>query len=65
MPGAMLTQSEAAKYLGRSRDKVREWTRNGLIPVLYDPESSRPMYPLPALEAWMQTLGADHARRAS
>lgn len=60
MSGALLTQIEAAAYLGKSRDKVREWTRSGLLPVLYDPESSRPMYPLPALEAWLVKLGTEH-----
>lgn len=65
MAGVLLTQTEAAEYLGHSRAKIREWTRNGLIPVIYDPESSRPMYPRPALDAWMVELGTEHARRAS
>jgi len=65
MPGVLLTQLEAAAYLGKSRDKVREWTKAGLIPVIYDPLSTRAMYPRPALDAWMQALGEATARKAA
>jgi len=65
MPGVLLTQLEAAAYLGRSRDKVREWTRAGTIPVYFDPGSNRPMYPRPALDAWMAALGEATARKAA
>lgn len=63
--GVLLNQIEAARYLGKSVRKVRDWTRAGTIPVYYDPESSRPMYPRPALDAWMAELGTEFAKKAS
>lgn len=64
MPGALLTQSEAARYLGKSCRKVREYTKAGVLPTWSDPDSGRIMYPKLALDEWQRQL-ADTAKRAS
>ena len=51
--GALLNQTQAAEYLGKSRHKVRRYTSLGLLPTFVDPESGRVMYPEPALALWL------------
>lgn len=65
MPGALLTQTEAAAYLGVSRDLIRRFTKNGAVPIFQDYDGARILYPRPGLDALMDELGRSIARQES
>jgi predicted DNA-binding transcriptional regulator AlpA len=52
--GQLLTQSEVAAKLGKSRDKIARWTELGLLPTFTDPDSGRVMYPIAAVDRWLE-----------
>lgn len=55
----LLRQLTAARLLGVSPRKLREWTRHGLVPTYTDPESGRVLYPRAALERWAAEMKAE------
>ena len=72
MPGVLLTQAETAKRLGVTRDRLRRWTRDGIVtadgqrvqlPTWTDAESDRVLYPWPAMRAMFRELGVAAAHK--
>lgn len=62
MTGDLISQTEVAVMLGKSRKLIRRWTGAGVLPHFIDPESNRPVYSRLALKAWQAEQGRIAAR---
>jgi len=51
--GPLLTQREAAAYLGRSVKTLRRWTQAGKVPVFREHPDAWPVYSVAALDRWL------------
>ena len=57
----LMTQAQAAQYLGASVPTVRRWQRAGVLPTFTDPDTGRVLYPRPALDRWLASHAGETA----
>lgn len=63
---AAMTQKDVAKALGVNARTVRQWTKDGLLPVWFRTEDGRAVYSSKTIEAAQRRAGELHAEgRAS
>lgn len=65
MIGDLLNQTQVAVMLGCSRDRIRRWTRAGILPHFPDPETGHPVYSRIAVTEWQATQGRLAAERGA